>query len=407
VNARHGYACLDGVRGWAALMVACSHFVFAMHPALLGAGEAHAHFPGAAWLGRTGAIVLYNPQFAVDIFFVLSGFVLATSVNNRPAPLVELVLRRWLRLGLPILATTALIWPLVNNHLFWPSTAGALAKSDWLTLMYATPAGADYAYMTLPRLFAGSLVGIFVPELLPMPFYNPALWTMKMEFWGSVGLFAGYTLLPAAWAARGAGLLAALIAIGFTWQVPLLAPFCFGIALFELRRLAGPRAAVPRPAAGVALLALGVLLGGMPYDMRLEPYASLFRLGAPWVGSVSLLSFRVGALCVVAAVLAWPPLQRLLLGRVSQWLGRVSFALYLVHVPILCSLGAWLLLRLEPALGYNAATLAVLPAFLAAALTVAALAARWIDEPSIRLAKRFGGAVLPTLRRPLAPYPTP
>jgi peptidoglycan/LPS O-acetylase OafA/YrhL len=398
MNPWRNYAYLDGVRGWAALLVAYSHFVAAMHPALLGAGEERAHFPGAAWLGRSGFIVLYNPQLAVDIFFVLSGFVLATAVNNRPAPLTELIVRRWLRLGLPILATTALIWPLVNYHLFPAPAAGALAKSTWLTLMYNWAAAPAYPYMTLWTLFSESLGSVLLTGYAS---YNPALWTMKMEFLGSIGLFAGYSLLPPAWARHGAGLAVALAAIGFAWLTPLLAPFCFGIALFEIRRLAAtrfPPAAAP-PVAAVLLVA-GLLLGGMPYDGRAEPYLSILRLASPWVSGVVLVqvSFRLAALCIVAAVLLWAPLQRLLLGRVSQWLGRVSFSLYLVHVPILCSGGAWLLLWLEPSFGYNAATLVVLPLFLGAALTVAGLGARWIDEPAIRLSKRIGAAVLPALR---------
>jgi peptidoglycan/LPS O-acetylase OafA/YrhL len=398
VNPRHSYAYLDGVRGWAALMVAYSHFVAAMHPAMLGAGDERAHFAGAAWFGRTGLIVLYNPQLAVDIFFVLSGFVLATSVNNRPASFIELAVRRWLRLGLPILGTTALIWPLVNFHLFSPDTAGPLAKSGWLTLCYNWTAWPVYPAMTLSRLFLQSLVSVFT---IGVHWYNPALWTMKMEFYGSIGLFAGYCLLPAAWARRGAGLAAALVAIGFTWQIPLLGPFCFGIALFEIRRLCRARFTIPSYiacASAVMLLVMGVLLGGVPYDARAEPYHSLYLIGEPWVGAVPLVSFRLAALCIVAAVLIWAPLQQPLRGRVSQWLGQASFALYLVHVPILCSLGAWLLLWLEPVLGYNLATLVTLPLFLAAALTLAGLVARWIDQPAIQLSKKIGAAVLPALQ---------
>ncbi len=85
MNPRHSYAYLDGLRGWAALMVAYGHFVLAMHPAMLGSGDEHAHFAGAGELGRTGLIVLYN-LLAVDIFFVLLNWCLPPPVNTRPAP---------------------------------------------------------------------------------------------------------------------------------------------------------------------------------------------------------------------------------------------------------------------------------------------------------------------------------
>ncbi len=398
---RHSYAYLDGVRGWAALMVAYSHFVAAMHPALLGAGAERTHFAGDAVIARTGLLVLFNPQLSVDIFFVLSGFVLATAVNNRPAPFVELLVRRWLRLGLPILATTALIWPLVNFHMFSAETAGPLSKSDWLLLCYNFSGWSAYPYMTLARLFYQSLVSVFVGAgflITGMHWYNPALWTMKMEFYGSIGLFAVYCLLPAAWARRGAGLAVALVAVAFCWQIELLGPFTFGVTVFELRRVFGAKAIAIPPAVfracAVVLLIAGVFFGGMPYDMGTGFYYRLWEIFGPWVGSVTLLSHRIAALCIVSGVLLFPPAQRLLLRPVSQWLGRASFSLYLVHVPILCALGGWLLLRLEPALGYNEATLVTLPLYLAVVLTVAGVCARWVDEPSIRVSKQIGAAVV-------------
>ena len=185
-------------------------------------------------------------------------------------------------------------------------------------------------------------------------------------------------------------MLAALVATAALIDVPLLASFGFGIVLFEAVRLWRLRVAAP---AALALLAAGVFLGGIPYDIDYAGgglYAWLWDTLAPWIGVIQLITYRLAAVCFVAAVLLWPGLQRLLLTRVSQWLGRVSFMLYLVHVPILCSLGAGLLVLLAPRLGYDAATVVVLPCYLAAALAVAGVTTRLIDEPSIRLARRVG-----------------
>ena len=412
MNPRHSYAYLDGVRGWAALLVAFSHFIDAMQPAMLGTGAqidaiaGRAPFAGSTWLSHSGLIVLYNPQLPVDIFFVLSGFVLATSVNERPAPFIELAVRRWLRLGLPILGSTALIWPLVHWHLFWTDSAGTLANSQWLWSFYNWTKMPHFPDITLPILFWQSLVTVFVPGV---SWYNPALWTMKMEFLGSMGLYFAYCVLPRGFLNRGGGMLAALIATAALVNVPLLASFAFGIVLFELVRLLRqqPEArlatmARAAPPAAIALLAAGVFLGGIPYDIDFAAggfYAWLYIAWSPWIGVIQLWTFRLGALCFVAAVLLWRPLQSLLLTRVSQWLGHVSFMLYLVHVPILCSFGAWLLVRFAPLVGYNTATLLVLPCFLAAAVAVAGLTTRLIDEPSIRLARRAGAMVMPALRR--------
>ena len=406
MNPRHSYAYLDGVRGWAALMVVYGHFIAAMQPAMLGMGAERTHFAGDAWLGQSGLIMLYNPQLAVDVFFVLSGFVLATSVNNRPASFIELAVRRWVRLGLPILGTTAMVMPLVNWHLFPADAAGALTKSDWMLLCYNWSAWPTYPYLTVGRLFWQSLVAVFINSHM---WYNPALWTMKMEFYGSMGLFAGYTLLPGGFLRRGGGLLVALVAAGLACKTPLLSPFTYGIALYEVVRLIRQqpepfRARLARastPGAIVLLLA-SLALGGIPYDLDLPDhgfYARLAEAAWPWVGGLPLLTCRLSALCLVAAALLWQPLQRLLMTKPSQWLGRVSFSLYLVHAPILCALGGWLLLWLAPLVGYNPATLLVLPMVLAVTLPMAELIARLLDIPAIRLSRPIGAAAADGLRR--------
>jgi peptidoglycan/LPS O-acetylase OafA/YrhL len=401
MNPRHSYACLDGVRGWAAVMVAYSHFVGAMHPAMLGSGDWRAHFAAAGALGRSGLVAFYNPEFGLDVFLVISGFVLATSVTTRPAPLIELVVRRWLRLALPILGTTALIWPLVNFRLFWPEQAGALSKSLWLQLCYDYnwPTLTGYPYMTVERLFRQSLFTVFING---EHWYNPALWMMKTEFWASIGIFAVYSVIPARFLRRGGGLVLALVAVVLTWQVPLLESIVFGVTLFEARRLSAELGVTcgPRTAAVFALVLLvaALFLGGLPYDAGNGIYARIYDVFNPYVGVLALLGYRLAALAIVTALLIWPPLQRPVLAPASQWLGRASYIIYLVHVPILCSLGAWLLLRLDPILGYNAATLVILPVFLAATIVVAGFGARWIDDPSNRLSRVAGAAVMAGLR---------
>jgi peptidoglycan/LPS O-acetylase OafA/YrhL len=41
------------------------------------------------------------------------------------------------------------------------------------------------------------------------------------------------------------------------------------------------------------------------------------------------------------------PLQVFFSNGFGRWLGTISFTLYLIHLPIICSLTAWLVLRLQ------------------------------------------------------------
>ncbi|TDZ67940.1 hypothetical protein CTRI78_v002548 [Colletotrichum trifolii] len=59
----------------------------------------------------------------------------------------------------------------------------------------------------------------------------------------------------------------------------------------------------------------------------------------------------MGAVLLLPCILRSPLLVRLLEGRLPQYLGKVSFSLYLVHGPVLHSLGFWLMPRLFETFG--------------------------------------------------------
>jgi len=92
----------------------------------------------------------------------------------------------------------------------------------------------------------------------------------------------------------------------------------------------------------------------------------------------------VGAILIVLLVIVWPSLRRACERPSALWLGRVSFSLYLVHAPVLGTLG-YLLGREH----WWVACLIGVPISLA----VAAAFYRWVEKPSHRLARRVGGYV--------------
>ncbi|HEX3347028.1 MAG TPA: acyltransferase [Acetobacteraceae bacterium] len=393
---------LDGLRGLAALMVVLSHYVLAFQPALLGGGARVAHFDASVWIGGTPLIALYNPELGVAIFFTLSGFVLAASVHAQPGSFPALALRRWLRLALPIFATSLLPWLLIEAGLMRAAAAaGPLAKSDWLAGMYLWPA---FEINDPMRMAWQSFVDLFARG---RDFYNPALWTMPTEFWGSLAIFAAYCTAGRAVAGPVPRIAFALGVAGLAWGTPYFGFPC-GVAVFEFRRLGGfERIAWP---AGAGVLVAGIALGGMPYLLDLGAdgaYPRLFFALAHVTGNPALLAHRCGAVALTVAALAFPPWRAALRTPLCRYLGRISFMLYLCHVPLLCALGAGLLLGLAPALGYNAATLLILPVFLATAIAVAEIATQWIDAPSIRLSHALAAWVARPLLswRPIAPRP--
>lgn len=167
------------------------------------------------------------------------------------------------------------------------------------------------------------------------------------------------------------------------------------------------------PEAGAPWFAAGSWIASTPLVLLFSPQMALAVF---FVLSGFVLAASVAAKPVPLAELAarrwirlsgpvlWRPLQALLGAPVFGFLGRVSFMLYLVHVVVICTLGSWLVLRLMPLTGHNAACVLALPVLLGVALAVDSLGTRWVDQPCVRLAHRVGrwASGWPRLRRPRA-----
>lgn len=377
---------LDGIRGLASLSVALSHFVIAFYPALMSGDGAASHSSWDSALSHSWLIFFYNPNLAVPVFFVLSGFVLAASVADRPMALPRLVLRRWIRLCLPMLAIILPIWAALHAGAFGNiQPALAQTRSHWLGSMYLPLTMS----IPLPLIFQGVLCMLFNNSPGRLQFIDAVVWTMPIELWGSLGLYLFYWL-GSDLSHRIRGCLAvAIIGVLATWNSPYYG-FGVGVALFELWRAISylpeswrGRLGKSAGPVGVAALLTGIWAGGTPFAVDGWHLAFIVRTGI----GVNALQ-HAGAALLVAAALLLRPLQGLLLSRFCQYLGRISFMLYLLQLPVLCSLGLWVFLH-SPG-SYQLRTLATLAAYLAVSLALAEAATRWIDRPSIRLSHYAG-----------------
>jgi len=343
LSARLAFA--DGLRGLAALWVLLFHLSTGHHlDALLAALPAPVDRVVFTW-GHGG----------VAVFFVLSGCVLALTAERvalDAAGAGRFVLRRLLRLAPPyvvaLLAAVAL----------------GLAKGE---------------SFDAPQLAAHLL---FVQTLVDVPPVGVVFWTLGIEF----QFYAAFALLTwladtlgAARAARAARArtisrrVAAALALAWPlgWLatpvqpagfLPFWGQFMAGVLAWEAMR--GRRTALfLAPAFAVLLLACGVAR------------EDLFT-GIAGATALALLAAHASG-----------GLQAWLSGRAAQALGRVSYSLYLMHVPTI-TLAAALLHRLPPHAGL-AGELAD-----AAFILVACLAVAWafwhaIERPSIRWSHRL------------------
>jgi len=393
---------LDGLRGLAAVVVLIHHALETV-PALAEVGAR----PGTVPTGTFNRILTQSPLHllwagheAVLIFFVLSGVALTYPVARRHAQgrrfdWVDYAPRRFVRLWLPAAASTTFA---VIAMLLVPRSEDP-ALGHWMTVTH--PTGLSARQMLMEYL------------LIPKHAYrNTVLWSLHAE-----AIFS--FVLP---------LMILGVALCARWRISWL-PVVAALAVPVITASPGSGSYLP-------VFTVGAVMGWAwghnpaPVPERPRPWATAQALVclllitlAWWPGMESHTAQRLANAVTLAAaaylvhlVVRAGALRGLLRSRTVQYLGLMSFSLYLVHEPVVVSLRLlthsispwWVLSLLSPValLGLHLVEgFAIVPQGLLAqpmspwwVLILAPLVSapltwlfqRYIEAPSHRLARRTG-----------------
>ena len=324
------YATLDGLRGLAALCVALFHFA----PGIMSAG-----------------------YLAVDFFFGLSGFVLMKAYEERLANGLATARFMWARLirlyplyllGITLGVVTQLCQYLAGNPMI-SHPAGWIAPFVVNVLFLPWPFDAEpyptngVAWSLFVELLANLVMAAWLVRARPA-----ILWVVCLI--GGVLCLIGPAQAANGWQGIARGSLHAL----YTFTAGMI-----------IARACGSGARSPRAITGVLFLGLMIALatGGSNYWAVQMPF---ILIGTP--------------LLVAAGAMAEP---QHFLRPAALWLGDVSYALYMVHVPLM----PWVRAATSKA-GLTELTSSVL--FLTVSLLAAWLATRFVDRPMRRIMNGIG-----------------
>lgn len=302
---------VDALRGYAALAVALYHFLLAYVPA-----ASAPRAMGALGLvpQRPFLIAPLNGHFMVTVFFVLSSFVLTrglVSGGERSRGVVA-IMKRFPRL-LPLTLVGVLL-PAALHLLGWLPTraVAAITQSDWLDRSGGIKYWAPWPAVSLWSAARDGVL-LFAHGVSQ---FNSALWTMKYELFGSMLALAGATLVGSRQRPVVDALLLALLAIAALRIHPLCA-ICVATVYVAKYVLARPTDFKLPVALG--LITIGLVLG------------SAFR--ATQVMRIDWLVLGAGATALVVGMRGIARLR-----ETQSWagrqLGRLSFAVYVIHIPV-------------------------------------------------------------------------
>lgn len=375
-ESRHQLAFLDGLRGYASLWVLVGHAMF---------------------LTGYKTVILGEPDMAVELFIIISGFLMTYHYQAResrepwlsPDTWKTFWVRRFFRIA--PLYYVCLAIALIFGPELWQ------ARLDAASVL---PGGVEEQARYAGRYLDQSLTNI----LLHISFLFGATWTHNFK-----------TALPD-WS------------IGLEMQYYLVFPFLMIVAL-KLGRLAGMALLVGSMAlVGAWLDRNGYVIGAysmLPMKFHLFAAGMLLamtlRVEAKWkwlliLGAIAVIFVPLGGgrsamhrgikIGIVFGFLAllykdrlpellrWPVtlLDRLLSNRIGRWIGDVSYGVYLIHLLVMLPVSGWLALS-YPELAAVPRFWLVLVATAALTYGLAWLAYRFIEEPGIafgrRVASRF------------------
>ncbi|WP_199033196.1 acyltransferase [Ralstonia sp. ASV6] len=344
---------IQALRGFAALYVVAFHSGLAL---------AHADIPALAWLTTH---VVKRGHVGVDVFFVISGFIIAWVAIVGPkgpeTPSTFLV-KRTFRLAPPY-------WLMSVLHSTWlnPVSTSALLSS----LAFLPQANVDAPYFGYPALYVGWSLNYeaFFYALCALGltlFGRRALWLVALV------LFTTTIIVPF-W--HGSIVLRDPEAL-YTWATPvqamaanpLVLEFLLGAGLAWLYAKHRHRLT---PALARVLLAVG--LGAFIISViGPVPKFDLLARGLP-----------AGALLMGLVAMEYCSLLRV--PRVTVWLGELSYALYLVHPSVIEATHRLVGVLAPEWIGTQLLLFAV---NLALTLALAALLHRYVEQPSIALGRK-------------------
>jgi len=309
---------------------------------------------------------------AVLVFFVMSGIVLTLPVLARVNfDWVAYYPRRMVRLYVPVIAAVlfaallVLIVPQVRDFGF----------SWWVNAYSVSDLTPERVISATDVLFGDVVI-------------NNPLWSLRWEVLFSLALpaFIGAALLARKRPVLGILLACVLAGFGgfwlnqsFTYLPAFLVGAIIAVALDSLRTGANRLSAVRGSTLIWALIAAAGVLALVAYWL-VRPWADSNTVGY----GLTLGLRTLGATILVLVAAFWRPAVRLLSSRFVQWLGVISFSLYLVHVPI--ALASMHLVGPGNWKWAVAATIVV-------SVLVAMLFTRFVEKPSHLLSKRVGTLV--------------
>ena len=346
----HPTSYLDGLRGIASIIVFICHYTENNYGLLVRSYGLDPQKP-SGWLQLPYLRIIFSGRPMVHIFFVISGFVLSykpikaihvRDLDKCYTTLSSSTFRRAFRLFGPCIVSTFMIMCLVQM--------GYLGKAqDSWSVQFWKWKDAVFHQITWGWSWDTDL----------RPNYDIHLWTIPIEFAHSMLLFMVILMLSRVRLRMRQTMVFGLMIYCLTCGKWAGFEFLAGLFLAEIHLLQNARSqgwetpekpyvsekrvlASVKKALHISIMLVGLFIGGWPnHDADKTPGIRYFheKTPAPFATlerqSPQKFWFGLSAVLIVWTVGEMPLLKRLFESSVAQYCGRISYAVYICHGPVL------------------------------------------------------------------------
>lgn len=277
--------------------------------------------------------ILINGNFMVAIFCILSGYLVASARVTTFKGLLKAMCKRYLRLSIPIFGFCILVYICEAIWGFHNQEVGLLLNNTWLSGYYKN--------------------SVDIRDVLMIPFFrlwlfsdnsiNGTFWMLKSLFISTMMVLVVKYICIRYYRLRGMAIFSLLLV---SLKTPIYFGCIMGYVIFVLANNANFESYLCK-------------YRGRGKKLRLP--LIILALGTVWIlpqwGGINEYIITLCAGICIICIMFYKKIQMWLSNDILVRLGDISFAIYGIHWPIICSLGLQLFLYLYPAFSYTAAVM--------------------------------------------------
>lgn len=319
-------------------------------------------------------------HLAVWVFWILSSYVISILFFKKKGDHLKILInyfsKRYFRLLIPVLVSVMFAYVLLKCGWIYNHELAALQGTPyfkgWIEAFYNVEPNIFIALRT-------AFYDTFFDYQLKTT-YNAVLWTIQYEYLGSLLIFSIFGVI--AYNARRYILYLLIVMILIPLDLLWLDAFVVGHILCDLdfsdsdnsylNRFKALESKIHKNNMLVFIVSIVLIVTGKTIMMHLN---------VPDRFSNPVISTLIVYVCIRNAYY-----RSIFSLRFFSWLGGISFGIYLLHLPVICSLTSFLIIKNFTLMGKISAVLITIPLVWGASV----LFTKYVDRNGIRFANKIG-----------------